>query len=48
LIWLIPVRPPASLYEQALLLRCDALTMTLMARLGTTEGEMRARHTKLE
>jgi 6-phospho-3-hexuloisomerase len=42
------IQPPGSLYEQALLITCDAIVMTLMARLGTTEDEMRARHTKLE
>jgi len=42
------IQPPGSLFEQALLICCDALIMTLMERLGTTEEEMRARHTKLE
>ena len=42
------IQPPGSLYEQALLIACDAVIMTLMERLGTTEEEMRARHTKLE
>jgi len=41
-------QPPGSLFEQALLTVCDALVMVLMRRLGTTEEEMRARHTKLE
>jgi len=42
------IQPPGSLFEQALLLCCDAMVMTLMERVGTTEDEMRARHTKLE
>jgi 6-phospho-3-hexuloisomerase len=42
------IQPPGSLYEQALLIVCDAAVMTLINRLGTTEEEMRARHTKLE
>ncbi|MBM3497448.1 MAG: SIS domain-containing protein [Armatimonadetes bacterium] len=42
------VQPPGSLFEQALLICCDAVVMSLMERLGTTEEEMRARHTKLE
>jgi len=42
------IQPPGSLFEQALLLFCDGVVMTLMERLGTTEDEMRARHTKLE
>ncbi|MGD9519930.1 MAG: 6-phospho-3-hexuloisomerase [Armatimonadota bacterium] len=41
-------QPPGSLFEQCLLVVCDAIVMRLMARLGTTEEEMRARHTKLE
>lgn len=42
------IQPPGSLFEQALLLSCDAMVMTLMQRTGTTTEEMRARHTKLE
>ncbi|MBM3473831.1 MAG: 6-phospho-3-hexuloisomerase [Armatimonadetes bacterium] len=42
------IQPPGSLFEQALLICCDAIVMTLVERLGTTEEEMRARHTKLE
>ena len=42
------IQPPGSLFEQALLIGCDAMVMALMQRLGTTEDEMRARHTKLE
>jgi 6-phospho-3-hexuloisomerase len=41
-------QPPGSLFEQCLLVVCDGLVMRLMDRLGTTEEEMRARHTKLE
>jgi 6-phospho-3-hexuloisomerase len=41
-------QPPGSLFEQCLLVVCDALVMRLMERLGTTHDEMRARHTKLE
>jgi 6-phospho-3-hexuloisomerase len=42
------IQPPGSLFEQALLICCDAVVMALIERLGTTEEEMRARHTKLE
>lgn len=42
------IQPPGSLFEQVLLICCDAMVMELMERLGTTEEEMRARHTKLE
>lgn len=41
-------QPPGSLFEQCLLVVCDAMVVRLMRRLGTTEEEMRARHTKLE
>jgi 6-phospho-3-hexuloisomerase len=41
-------QPPGSLFEQCLLLLCEGLIMRLMQRLGTTEEQMRARHTKLE
>jgi 6-phospho-3-hexuloisomerase len=41
-------QPPGSLFEQCLLVTCDALIMRLMQELGTTEEQMRARHTKLE
>ncbi len=41
-------QPPGSLFEQCLLVLCDGIVMRLMQRLGTTEEEMRARHTKLE
>lgn len=42
------VQPPGSLFEQCLLVLCDTMTMMFMQRLGVTEEEMRARHTKLE
>lgn len=42
------VQPPGSLFEQCLLVICDTMTMMFMQRLGVTEDEMRARHTKLE
>jgi len=42
------IQPPGSLFEQALLVFCDAMVMSLVERFGTTEEEMRARHTKLE
>ncbi len=42
------VQPPGSLFEQCLLVLGDGMVMRLMRRLGTTEEEMRARHTKLE
>ena len=41
-------QPPGSLFEQCLLVHCEGMVMRLMHRLGTTEEEMRARHTKLE
>ena len=41
-------QPPGSLFEQCVLLHCEGMVMRLMERLGTTEEEMRARHTKLE
>lgn len=41
-------QPPGSLFEQCLLVVGDALVMHLMLRLGTTETDLRARHTKLE
>lgn len=42
------VQPPGSLFEQCLLVLGDGIVMRLMRELGTTEEEMRARHTKLE
>jgi len=41
-------QPPGSLFEQSLFIHCEAMVMRLMGRLGTSEDEMRARHTKLE
>jgi 6-phospho-3-hexuloisomerase len=41
-------QPPGSLFEQCLLVLGDGIVMRLVARLGTNEDEMRARHTKLE
>lgn len=42
------VQPPGSLFEQCLLVLCDTMVMLFMQRLGVTEEEMRARHSKLE
>jgi 6-phospho-3-hexuloisomerase len=42
------IQPPGSLFEQCLLVLCDTMTMMFMQRLGVTEAQMRARHTKLE
>jgi 6-phospho-3-hexuloisomerase len=42
------VQPPGSLFEQCLLVVCDTMVMLFMQRLGVTEEQMRARHTKLE
>jgi len=42
------VQPPGSLFEQCLLVLCDTMVMMFMQRLGVTEEQMRARHTKLE
>ena len=44
----LSVQPPGSLFEQCLLVLCDTMTMLFMQRLGVTEEQMRARHTKLE
>ena len=41
-------QPPGSLFEQCLLVVCDTIVMRLMQRLGVTEEQMRARHTKFE
>lgn len=41
-------QPPGSLFEQCLLMTCETIIMHLMDRLGTTEAQMRTRHTKLE
>ena len=42
------IQPPGSLFEQTCLIHCEGMVLRLMERLGTTEGEMRSRHTKLE
>jgi 6-phospho-3-hexuloisomerase len=42
------LQPPGSLFEQCLLLFCEGIVLRLMRPLGTTEEQMRARHTKLE
>jgi len=42
------VQPPGSLFEQCLLVLCDTMVMLFMQRLGVTEDQMRARHSKLE
>jgi len=44
----VSVQPPGSLFEQCLLVLCDTIVMMFMRRLGVTEEQMRARHTKLE
>ncbi len=41
-------QPPGSLFEQCVLIHCEAMVVRLMHRLGTTEDDMRKRHTKLE
>jgi 6-phospho-3-hexuloisomerase len=41
-------QPPGSLFEQCLLILCEGVVLRLMQPLGTTEEQMRARHTKLE
>ena len=41
-------QPLGSLFEQSLLVVGDVLVMSLMRRMGTTNEQMRARHTNLE
>lgn len=41
-------QPPGTLFEQSLLAQCDAMILMLMHRRGTTEEEIRRRHTKFE
>ncbi len=41
-------QPPGTLFEQCLLAQCDAMILMLMHRRGTTEENMRRRHTKFE
>jgi 6-phospho-3-hexuloisomerase len=41
-------QPLGTIFEQSLLLYCDALVMFAMRRLGISETEMARRHTQLE
>ena len=41
-------QPLGSLFEQSLLVVGDVLVLRLMKRVGTTNEQMRARHTNLE
>jgi len=54
-VFVIPVetggksrQPLGTIFEQSLLLYCDALVMLAMKRLGISESEMARRHTQLE
>jgi len=54
-VFVIPVeaggkssQPLGTIFEQSLLLYCDALVMLAMERLGVSEKEMARRHTQLE
>jgi 6-phospho-3-hexuloisomerase len=54
-VFVIPVesggksrQPLGTIFEQSLLLYCDALVMFAMKRLGVSEDEMARRHTQLE
>jgi len=54
-VFVIPVasggksrQPLGTIFEQSLLLYCDALVMFAMKRLGVSEEEMARRHTQLE
>ena len=54
-VFLIPIgaggksrQPLGTIFEQSLLLYCDALVMLAMKRLGISEDEMARRHTQLE
>ncbi len=54
-VFVIPVaaggksrQPLGTIFEQSLLLYCDALVMLAMKRLGVSEEEMARRHTQLE
>jgi 6-phospho-3-hexuloisomerase len=54
-VFLIPIgaggksrQPLGTIFEQSLLLYCDALVMLTMKRLGISEDEMARRHTQLE
>ena len=44
----VSMQPPGSLFEQCLLMLGEAIVLRLMRRLGTTEEQMRTRHTTLE
>jgi len=41
-------QPLGSLFEQSLLVVGDVLVLSLMKQMGTTNEQMRARHTNLE
>jgi 6-phospho-3-hexuloisomerase len=41
-------QPLGTIFEQSLLLYCDALVMLAMKRLGITEADMARQHTQLE
>ena len=54
-VFVIPVeaegksrQPLGTIFEQSLLLYCDALVLLAMERLGVSEKEMARRHTQLE
>ena len=54
-VFVIPVeeggksrQPLGTIFEQGLLLYCDAVVMLAMKRLGVSEDEMARRHTQLE
>jgi 6-phospho-3-hexuloisomerase len=54
-VFVIPVgangksrQPLGTIFEQSLLIYCDALVMLTMRRLGISEEEMARRHTQLE
>lgn len=54
-VFLIPVaeggvsrQPLGTIFEQSLLLYCDALVLLAMRRLGISEAEMARQHTQLE
>jgi 6-phospho-3-hexuloisomerase len=40
--------PMGTIFEQSLLLYCDAIVLLAMKKLGISEHEMRKRHTQLE
>ena len=54
-VFLIPVeeggksrQPLGTIFEQSLLVWCDALVLLIMRRLGITEADMAKQHTQLE